>query len=158
MRRKRPLAERFWSGVKIGKPDACWPWMRQRNPQGYGKLKVDGFHVRAHRIAYQLARRRRLSSKLHVLHSCDNPPCCNPAHLFRGTDLDNMRDCMAKRRRASTRGENNGDAKLTERQVRVILGASRAIGVAPRLAARFGVSVAAIYAVRDRKLWRHVAA
>jgi len=92
--------DKFWGKVKIGLPDECWPWLASRSPSGYGKVKWHNVDYGAHRVAYALAtgaalpREQRRATKITicVLHRCDNPPCCNPAHLWLGTILDNNRD------------------------------------------------------------------
>jgi hypothetical protein len=99
--RPRPtLRERLESGLPIDRdPAQCWEWQRSRSRQGYGRL---GPRVYAHRLAYEVFI-GPIPDGLHVLHHCDNPPCCNPAHLWSGTVADNMRDRDAKGRNGSKR-------------------------------------------------------
>lgn len=92
--------------------DACWPW-KGKTVEGYGYWAGEG----AHRIAYRL-KHGSISEGAVIRHECDNPPCCNPAHLKAGTHADNHYDCVKKGRHA--RGESHGLAKLTEREVRLI--------------------------------------
>jgi hypothetical protein len=87
------LAERFTRFLTPGAPDDCWEWRGNRNNRGYGKLGK----IYAHRVAYELAS-GPIPSGLEVMHSCDNPPCCNPAHLSVGTHADNMQDMARKGR------------------------------------------------------------
>jgi hypothetical protein len=93
-------AGNFWDRVDQKGAAACWEWQRKRNRKGYGQLTLNGKQMGAHRAAYILAV-GAIPDGMQVLHSCDNPPCCNPKHLSLGTNLDNVRDCAAKGRRAS---------------------------------------------------------
>jgi hypothetical protein len=113
MTRKHTPAD-FWPKVdKSGGPNACWPWLGVRMPQtatgsdDYGRFALAGRRVPAHRFAYEVAV-GPIPEGLRVLHSCDNPPCCNPAHLSLGTDLDNMRDKIAKGRANWPYGTRSG--------------------------------------------------
>ena len=94
--RGMPLAERFRRSVSIGAPDECWEWQRSR-VHGYGRIMVDGRIVGAHRASYIL-HKGPIPDGLHVRHTCDNPPCVNPAHLILGTNADNVADKVARRR------------------------------------------------------------
>ncbi len=106
---------------------------------------------RAHRVAYAFAVGD--PGDLHVLHRCDNPPCCNPAHLFVGTYADNNRDCRQKRRNRF--GESHHSAKLTAPKVQAIRQLSAAGALGTELAAHFGVTPQTISYVVRRQIWRH---
>jgi hypothetical protein len=100
----------FWSSVDIGDPDECWPWRGERAGKPgyeYGRVRIGPGRAStgAHRIAYQL-HTGRSAGDLKVLHSCDNPPCCNPLHLRAGTQGDNMRDASDRGRATSRRKVN----------------------------------------------------
>lgn len=94
-------AGRFWDRVAVGPADDCWPWKGQTNSRGYGRHEVwpDSKRVRllAHRVAVTLTSGQEIGRNT-LLHTCDNPPCCNPRHLRVGTQSDNMRDALAKGR------------------------------------------------------------
>ena len=86
---------RFWS--KVEKSEGCWTWTASRDPIGYGTFGFDGKVRKAHRVAYVLAF-GEIPEGHHILHSCDNPPCVNPAHLRSGTRKDNMQDALKRGR------------------------------------------------------------
>ena len=78
----------------------CWPWNGYITPNGYGQTRIGGRGSKAtlaHRLSW-LVNVGEISDGMHVLHKCDNPPCCNPNHLFLGTNLDNIMDRVAKNR------------------------------------------------------------
>lgn len=75
----------------------CIEWTGRTLPRGYGAVYVDGKQVLTHRLAWTLAN-GPIPDGLHVLHHCDNPPCCNVEHLFLGTNADNAADRDAKGR------------------------------------------------------------
>ena len=93
----RPAEQRFWEKVDIRAWNDCWPWTAGSNDRGYGQLWLEGGMVAAHRLAYKLSY-DDYNYKLDVLHTCDTPRCCNPGHLFQGTDVDNMQDAINKGR------------------------------------------------------------
>jgi predicted transcriptional regulator len=104
---KRPLAERFWAKVDRRGPDECWPWTGCRSV-GYGQIREAGKGSRvlaAHRVALQLAG-RPVPDGMFACHHCDHPECCNPAHLYAGTALDNSRDSHARKRHPHGIGVN----------------------------------------------------
>lgn len=128
--KKQPIEERFWSKVdRSGGPDACWPWTASRRLNGYGQFGVranckDLPPALSHRVAYELTK-GAIPDGMYICHSCDNPPCCNPDHLWFGSPDDNMRDCARKGRAAKTGsgkfGEASNTAKYSEEKVREIL-------------------------------------
>jgi hypothetical protein len=115
---------RFWKYVDRRGPGECWPWTGATR-SGYGCLtvKVDGKPKsrRAARMAWALANGRPLGPGMMALHRCDNPPCCNPAHLYEGTAADNMADKVARGRQSRSgarnpaRGDRNGARLHPER-------------------------------------------
>ena len=96
----------------------CWEWKGWLQKGGYGGLSYNGKILKAHRVSYEMYYAKPLED-LHCLHTCDNPSCINPLHLFAGTNLDNMRDKIQKNRcyTGNQKGENNGASKLSKKQV-----------------------------------------
>ena len=93
----KDVASRFWEWVRITDPEGCWEWVGAKSYNGYGRFSIGGRYYGTHRVAYELFG-GSIPTGMCILHSCDNPPCVNPAHLRLGTQLDNMRDMHAKGR------------------------------------------------------------
>jgi hypothetical protein len=98
----RPLAERFWAKVDRRGEDECWEWTGSRNEHGYGGIRLAGQRgplLKAHRVSFMLAHPGvELTRADHICHTCDNPPCVNPAHLYRGDYTTNTADKVARGR------------------------------------------------------------
>lgn len=99
----------------IATPTGCMEWSRCRFAQGYGVVRMNGKNMKAHRISLEHYLGRPIQDTMFVLHSCNNPPCCNPEHLREGSHQENMDDKLRAGRQP--RGETNGKAKLTAQQV-----------------------------------------
>ena len=92
------LKHRFWSKVDISNNiDDCWEWRASFGFRDYGKIRIGPTYVAAHRVAYYITN-GAFNESLNVCHSCDNPKCCNPNHLFLGTQSDNNFDKIQKGR------------------------------------------------------------
>lgn len=148
------ISERFWNGVSVGEPESCWMWNRHRDPRGYGRINIFHHVWLAHRISF-LLNNGHLEESMHICHHCDNPPCCNPAHLFEGTDLDNQRDACLKGRHI--KGEDMSNSKLSVDLVKEIRGryVRRKFGRG-KLAAAYGVSSTCVQKILERKMWAWV--
>lgn len=150
-----PLTEeammRFWASVRKGSPDECWEWQRTRTKATYGRFTFQGKHYPAHRVAFALTVGADPGPDQIICHSCDNPPCCNPAHLWAGTHTENALDkCKKERNPAGTRCRN---AVLTPELVALILKDTRPQTV---VAAALGVSRQTISYVQRGVGWKRV--
>ncbi len=157
MTRKRtyirgPLDVRFWAHVI--KSDGCWNWDWPNRHHGYGEINDGtGKILRANRVSWEL-HFGLIADSLFVLHSCDNPACVRPDHLFLGTQADNMEDCAKKgraNRDAKTIGESHPMAKLSWILVDEIRASRQSTAW---LARKFKVSIDTIYKIRRGKLWK----
>lgn len=160
--RTLPLDVRLWWYIERHGPDDCWPWIGAQDLRGYGEIRDEAGRVRkAHQVVLEVVLGRPLMPHEWGLHRCDNPPCCNPWHLYAGTRADNLRD-MWERGRGVTpngrRGAANPNAKLTDADVVAIRaemdGAPR--GTQARLARSYGVSPSVIGRIAAGRIWAHV--
>ena len=143
------LTERFAQKFNVRSLTECWPWTANQNNKGYGQLRRGNTLVLAHRQMWEFER-GPIPDMLCVLHTCDNPLCVNPSHLFLGTRADNNRDARAKGRTPA--GEKQWMAKLTADQVRQIRAAD---GTCKTLGKQFGVSPSQISRIKRKERWSH---
>lgn len=120
-KRELPFEERFWSYIDIKLPEECWEWTGAKSSDGYGSTSIKGVTINTHRIAWQLTYGEIPEGK-HVLHHCDNPPCCNPSHLFLGDHQSNMNDRGSKGRSKGRgiRGSANYHALFQSKDIEII--------------------------------------
>ena len=154
--------ERFWKKVRVGSPTECWPWLGAKSENGYGQAWLVDHHVAAHRIAWSIVNGRDIHPHLDGCHACDNPPCCNPAHIWPGTRSENMRDAIRKGRYRSpfsvARGVDASLAKLTDEKVADIR-AQAALGrTFAAIAVDYGVNRATVANAATGRTWSHVLA
>lgn len=160
---------RFWANTAPGQDDEqCWEWAAATGTSGYGRFRLHGDVIWAHRYAYE-AEVGPIPAGLFVCHRCDNRACVNPAHLFLGTNDENMADMRAKGRSATgdrngswtsparrPRGARNGAARIDERDT-VAIRHLRSSGVRQLdVAGRFGISQSTVSRISARKTWTHV--
>ncbi len=142
---------RFWSYVDKKLKNECWNWTGaiRRN---YGYLIINYRKVNAHRFSWEIYF-GEIFGGLCVLHKCDNPLCVNPNHLFLGTIQDNIKDRDNKNRQA--RGENNGNATLSQAEVKQIRYLARRFSQ-KEIAKIFDVRPACISKIYLNKTWKHI--
>lgn len=146
----------FWE--KVNTSGDCWEWTASHDPKGYGFFGVAGRVMRAHRVSYVM-HKGEIPDDLIVCHSCDNPKCVNPNHLWLGTHKDNAIDREAKNRggRKGPLGSKARASKLTEpvvRQIKELLVEGKTTHRV--LAKMFGVHFATISDLANGKTWRHI--
>ena len=153
--RSNDVIQRFWVKAVVGTPDACWPWIASKDDDGYGNFKFKGKWERASRVAWMIVYGPIPPRKL-VCHSCDNPCCVNPQHLWLGAHSENTSDSVAKGRHVDNRGEKQGSHKLTELDVIEIRKLYNAGMLQRIIAERFGVSRRHIGCIVNKEEWRHI--
>jgi hypothetical protein len=144
---RRALLRRLEDGCTPEPNTGCWLWLGSVGRTRYGAMSVNGRRTLAHRVSFEL-HHGPIPGGFCVCHRCDIPICVNPAHLFLGTQADNMRDMAAKNRKAI--GERNGHAKLSDDDVRLVLSLA-GIEMHRTIAARFGVERSTITGIISRR-------
>lgn len=158
IRESKTTEVRFMEKLGVKDPSTgCVEWESSRNERGYGSFWTGGRSVKAHRFAWEL-HNGPVPEGMLVCHTCDNPTCCNVEHLFLGTNADNSDDKVAKGRQAAVRGERQGNAKLSEKNIetiRILL----VDGLSQRkIAVMFGIDQTTVSKINRGKNWRHVKA
>lgn len=155
---------KFWSRVQIGDKQDCWDWDNPTHAFGYGWFRVEGKNKLAHRVAKIISDGEE--KELQVLHSCDNPACCNHNHLRWGTQKDNISDCIKRNRFSypprngcnppTHYGEDNYNAKMTEEKV-LQLRKERLCGVsAKQLSEKYGIKKITVYQIISNRTWKNI--
>lgn len=160
----------FWSKVAFtANPNLCWEWQSSKRPSGHGFFSVKkGTYYAASRISYYLSYKKHIDD-LVICHKCDNPKCCNPSHLFSGTQLDNMRDKVNKGRQpigenhyavkidGAQRGSKNNRSKLLEADViKIRAEYIKNVVTMKMLSIKYNVCLMAISDVLKRRNWKHI--
>jgi hypothetical protein len=153
-RKSKPIRERFESKFVKGNDDECWEWQARISPFGYGQFAINPGNIpQAHRFSYELYL-RKIPKGMCVLHRCDNRKCVNPKHLWLGTQQENIKDMILKKRDKKATPDKNGGAKLTWEQVNEIRKIRREKGTYYKdLAKMFNVHYATIKRIILKKSW-----
>lgn len=150
------IKTRFLRYVKIPEnPGNCWIWLGYKDSKGYGQFIFNGKNMLAHRVSYIL-HVREFDPTLCCLHSCDNPGCVNPDHLFLGTLRDNTKDMIQKGRHGDSKGEKNGRSKLTEKDVIEIKTLLLQGTLVKEVAKIYQVIPNTISRIKQGHLWNHI--
>lgn len=142
--------DRFMSKVVI-QPNGCWEWQGVKDHRSYGVLSGDlgKQFKKAHRWSYWYHKGH--PGDMFVCHSCDNPSCVNPEHLWLGTHQDNNNDRILKDR--SIKGEKHGNAKLTDEDVKDI---KYSTVDALTISKKYNITRQTVYLIRWNKAWKHI--
>lgn len=145
---------------RTNKTPTCWLYTGHKDSNGYGIIGDKNKSLRAHRVSYIYYNNiDNIPNGMFVCHTCDNPSCINPNHLFLGTPNDNVQDMMEKGRHVRGgkihKGEKNGMAKLKEKDVLFIYSQKGKI-TQRDLAYTYGVSISTIQKITRKKLWKHL--
>lgn len=109
--------QKFWDRIDKSNQDVCWEWKSHKNSDGYGSMKIFGQEQKAHRISWTL-HYGDIPDGMCVCHTCDNPGCVNPHHLWLGTHTENMVD---KSRKGRVDGERNPNSKIDDETAKRIV-------------------------------------
>lgn len=162
---------RFWK--KVDKSGNCWIWTGDRTSKGYGRISKDGVRIGTHRYSW-LIHNGTIPKGLCVCHTCDNPPCVNPDHLWLGTNLENQQDMTKKGRRVInmvglhsfegrklqlenvSRGERHIRSKFTNNKIYEVRALWETGYTINGLARTYGVAVNTMNSILKRKTWKHI--
>lgn len=150
------LKIRFWKKVSKQKEDECWIWNAYKHKKGYGYFHANGSVMKSHRISFILENKTLIPKGMCICHSCDNPSCVNPNHLWMGTNMDNIKDSLMKGRRIGLRGEKNNSCKLKSKEVLKIRELFLQKIKAKHIAKMFNIGISMIYAIKQRRNWKHI--
>lgn len=152
----KPWQIRLWGYIKILTGNKCWEWGGAKNKLGYGIIAIENRPQLAHRMAWE-STHGQIPKGICVLHKCDNPPCCNPNHLFTGKNADNVADRHKKGRSrgGALYGENHPNSKISDHQV-IRIREIYSHKIREKLASQYGVSPKTIEEIANRRKRKNV--
>ena len=143
--------ERFWAKVDVKSEEECWEWKDSPNHDGYGRISVGSgqnqHKLTAHRVAKTLAEGKEIEDGKLVLHACDNPPCCNPDHLFVADHQTNMDDMVNKGRSAKVFGHAKIDYDIADDIRKSELSGNKISEI-------YGIAKSTISSIRNNRTWK----
>jgi len=152
--------ETFWDNVNTGAVHSCWQWLGAKASTGYGLARYEGKYIGSHRLAWQIHFKEEIPKGMFICHSCDNPICCNPNHLFLGTPKQNSIDMAKKGRnkKCDIKGEDHKLAKLCWDDVRYIRSVYKSGRNSPyntvALSKKYGVAKSLIHRIVKNISWK----
>lgn len=146
-RRATPLLQKFWDKVKVS--SRCWEWIGTKDKDGYGMIQTVRGHIKAHRFSFELHRAEQIPQRILCCHSCDNPSCVNPEHLFLGSHKGNLVDAANKKRMV-------GNRKIGVSDVLTIRAMVASGSLQREVAKKFGIKQSQVSRIILRKRWKNV--
>jgi len=152
------IKEKLLQNRKIT-PNDCWEWTRARNKAGYGQITINYKQLGVHQVSAIIFLNFDINSTNKrtnlICHTCDNPPCFNPNHLFISTQSKNREDTF-HRNRTSQKGTKNNNHKLIEQEVIEIKDLLKQKNTLISIAKKYKVSFQTISLIKNEKTWKHL--
>lgn len=147
------LCRKLYSRIRSSSAEDCWLWDGATDKDGYGVLYWLGKVVRAHRLSLAVFLGEDIPSEVLVLHSCDNPRCCNPQHLRKGTHADNVKDKISRYRCSMPSGENHWKSKITSQDADNIRALYAQGNTQTSIAHRYSLAQSQVSRIVNGKAW-----
>lgn len=144
--------DRFWNNVNVGEVWECWNWKLSTDRYGYGKVKISHGCYISHRAAYEM-HHGSIPDEKHILHSCDNPICCNPNHLHPGTRSENMQEMIRRGRHGKG---YTYKAKMTREKVDMLKIDFNSGMSKHALSRKYNISCRTVREILSGEIWRRV--
>lgn len=149
--------ERFLSKIdKNSSPNGCWIWTAHLSINGYPRFRLNKKTLEGHRLSYFIFKDNIFPDKNYICHTCDNPSCVNPEHLFAGTNQDNMTDRNNKNRQWKPIGSKHPRALIDEEDVKEIKKLLKCGMTHKNIAKKFNVKISLISDISCKRTWIHV--